>query len=208
MGPRSNRTGVSRPVARQAPPPPPSIPASTMPRPGAAPPPGNAAHHSAPHAPHGAPMHSAAPPPAMAPMGAQAPAMGGGGGLMGGLMGTVVQGMAFGTGSAVANRAVDAVMGPRQVEHVHTNTPAAAGTHTLSANLHKKFRLWEAAHANNGGDSQRYLLPLQGCLLHGLMLTFLSCTILCICVPWSTRDCVVPRFQKKWNVPPAQFASI
>lgn len=30
--------------------------------------------------------------------------------------------MAFGTGSAVANRAVDAVMGPRQVEHVHNNS--------------------------------------------------------------------------------------
>eukprot|EP00518_Triparma_eleuthera_P000052 CAMPEP_0182454820 /NCGR_PEP_ID=MMETSP1319-20130603/1279_1 /TAXON_ID=172717 /ORGANISM="Bolidomonas pacifica, Strain RCC208" /LENGTH=142 /DNA_ID=CAMNT_0024652845 /DNA_START=23 /DNA_END=451 /DNA_ORIENTATION=+ len=41
----------------------------------------------------------------------QAPAQqqSGGGGLMGGLMGTVVQGMAFGTGSAVAHRAVGAV---------------------------------------------------------------------------------------------------
>ena len=65
----------------------------------------------------------------MAPMAAQAPAMsGGGGGLMSGIMGGVVQGMAFGTGSAVANRAVDAIMGPRQVEHVHSNAPAAAGT--------------------------------------------------------------------------------
>jgi len=36
--------------------------------------------------------------------------------------------MTFGVGSAVANRAVDAVMGPRtmQVEHVNTNAPAAA----------------------------------------------------------------------------------
>lgn len=43
-----------------------------------------------------------------------------------GLMGSVVTGMAMGTGSAVAHRAVDSMMGPRQVEHVHTNAPAAA----------------------------------------------------------------------------------
>ena len=47
--------------------------------------------------------------------------------MMSGIMGTVVQGMAFGTGSAVANRAVDAVMGPRQVEHVNAAAPQAAG---------------------------------------------------------------------------------
>lgn len=49
--------------------------------------------------------------------------------MLAGLAGTVMQGMAFGTGSAIANRAVDAVVGPRQIEHVHTNqeaTPAAA----------------------------------------------------------------------------------
>jgi len=46
--------------------------------------------------------------------------------MLSGLAGTVMSGMAFGTGSAVAHRAVDAVMGPRQVEHVHQNTPAAA----------------------------------------------------------------------------------
>jgi hypothetical protein len=44
--------------------------------------------------------------------------------LMSGLAGTVMQGMAFGGGSAVAHRAIDGVMGPRQVEHV--NVPAAA----------------------------------------------------------------------------------
>jgi len=40
--------------------------------------------------------------------------------MMSGLMGSVVQGMAFGGGSAVAHRAVDAIAGPRtmQVEHV------------------------------------------------------------------------------------------
>lgn len=39
-----------------------------------------------------------------------------------------VVGMAFGTGSAVAHRAVDAVMGPRTVQHevVQSGTPAVA----------------------------------------------------------------------------------
>ena len=50
---------------------------------------------------------------------------GGGGGMLSGMAGTIMQGMAFGTGSAIANRAVDSVMGPRQVEHVHTGAPAA-----------------------------------------------------------------------------------
>jgi coiled-coil-helix-coiled-coil-helix domain-containing protein 10 len=39
-----------------------------------------------------------------------------------------ILGVAFGTGSAVAHRAVDAVMGPRVVQHenVSTEAPAAA----------------------------------------------------------------------------------
>eukprot|EP00397_Hematodinium_sp_SG-2012_P064483 GEMP01091288.1.p2 GENE.GEMP01091288.1~~GEMP01091288.1.p2 ORF type:complete len:124 (+),score=35.83 GEMP01091288.1:216-587(+) len=51
---------------------------------------------------------AAAPPPAPA-----------GGGMMSGLMGSMAQGMAMGTGMSMANRAVDAVMGPRQTEVVH-----------------------------------------------------------------------------------------
>ena len=50
----------------------------------------------------------------------------GGGGMLSGIMGGVVQGMAFGTGSQLAGRALDSVMGARQVEHVHTNAPAEA----------------------------------------------------------------------------------
>ena len=64
----------------------------------------------------------AAPPPAKAP-GAAPPAAapaGGGGGMLSGLGGMIAQGMMFGTGSAIAHRAVDAVAGPRQVEHVHS----------------------------------------------------------------------------------------
>jgi hypothetical protein len=55
---------------------------------------------------------SSAPPPAARPA-APAPAapQQSGGGMMSGLMGTVAQGFAFGTGSAVAREAVSGVMG-------------------------------------------------------------------------------------------------
>ena len=128
--PPSRRTGAARPVAKQAPPPArPSIPASTQSRAGAVPPP-----------PAGRP--AGAPPPAMAPAAAAPPMMGGGGGggMLSGLGGMVMQGMAMGTGSAIAHRAVDSVMGPRQVEHVHNGqeapAPAAgAAPHAMSGML-------------------------------------------------------------------------
>lgn len=50
----------------------------------------------------------------------------GGGGMLGGIMGAVVQGAALGTGSAIAHRAVDSFMGPREMHVVHDNAPAAA----------------------------------------------------------------------------------
>ena len=125
--PPSRRTGVSRPVVKQAPPPP-TIPQSTIPRATAPPPPAAAApmHHAPPPA---APM--SAPPPMYAPPPAAAPAAGGG--MLSGIMGSVVTGMAMGTGSAIANRAVDSVLGPRQIEMVHTGG-AAAGS-----KLHETF---------------------------------------------------------------------
>jgi hypothetical protein len=48
--------------------------------------------------------------------------------MMGGLMGSVVSGMATGAGMGMGQRAIDAVMGPRsmQVEHVNSGAPAAA----------------------------------------------------------------------------------
>jgi len=55
---------------------------------------------------------AAAPPPAPAASG---------GGMMSGLMGSVATGMAMGTGMSMANRAVDAVMGPRSMEVKHVN---------------------------------------------------------------------------------------
>lgn len=42
--------------------------------------------------------------------------------MMGGLGGMVVQGMAFGTGSAIAHRAMDGVMGPRTVQHEYVDS--------------------------------------------------------------------------------------
>ncbi|XP_057787969.1 uncharacterized protein C6C3.02c-like [Salvia miltiorrhiza] len=62
---------------------------------------------------------NSAPPPA--------PVQGGSGGSMLGSIGsTIAQGMAFGTGSAMAHRAVDAVMGPRTIQHETVASEAAA----------------------------------------------------------------------------------
>merc|ERR1719231_2178131 len=49
---------------------------------------------------------------------------------MSGLMGSMMSGMATGVGMSVANRAVDAVMGPRQTEvvHCHEGAPAPAAS--------------------------------------------------------------------------------
>merc|ERR1712151_1418054 len=68
-------------------------------------------------------QHHAPPPAAAAP--APAPAAGGGG-MLSGLMGSMASGLAMGTGMSVANRAVDAVMGPRQTEVVHRHEGASA----------------------------------------------------------------------------------
>lgn len=90
-------------------------------------PPATAPQHNAPAAAHQQPTQHAAP---------AAPS--GGGGLLSGLAGTVMQGMAFGGGSEVARRAIDGVMGPRTVVHEHQNgevepMPAAQGQAVMSA---------------------------------------------------------------------------
>ncbi|XP_057814119.1 uncharacterized protein LOC131028015 isoform X2 [Cryptomeria japonica] len=53
----------------------------------------------------------------------------GGGSMLSGIGSTIAQGLAFGTGSAVAHRAVDGIMGPRTVQHEFEpgEAPAAAG---------------------------------------------------------------------------------
>jgi hypothetical protein len=54
------------------------------------------------------------------------PPSGGGGGILG----SIVQGMALGTGSAIAHRAVDAVAGPRKMVVEHENSGEATGAAT------------------------------------------------------------------------------
>ncbi|XP_020087527.1 hemiasterlin resistant protein 1 [Ananas comosus] len=83
---------------------------------------------SAPRAaPRAAPVRNPPQPARQAPP--PAPAQGGGS-ILGGIGSTIAQGMAFGTGSAMAHRAVDAVMGPRTIQHetVATEATAAAAT--------------------------------------------------------------------------------
>ncbi|CAL1370395.1 unnamed protein product [Linum trigynum] len=80
---------------------------------------------------------SAAPSPAPQPANrASPPAVAqssGGGSLLGGIGSTIAQGMAFGTGSAVAHRAVDAVMGPRTIQHETVGAEAAVPAATASS---------------------------------------------------------------------------
>ncbi|KAK4743254.1 hypothetical protein SAY87_001255 [Trapa incisa] len=73
------------------------------------------------------PVHHAPPPAPMQPSG--------GGSILGGIGSTIAQGMAFGTGSAVAHRAVDAVMGPRTIQHETVVTGAAASAPEATPNL-------------------------------------------------------------------------
>ncbi|GMP38856.1 hypothetical protein CsSME_00009957 [Camellia sinensis var. sinensis] len=78
---------------------------------------------SAPRRP--APVRNPPPPARQAP--SPAPVQGGSGGsMLGGLGATIAQGMAFGTGSAVAHRAVDAVVGPRTIQHETVVSEAAS----------------------------------------------------------------------------------
>jgi coiled-coil-helix-coiled-coil-helix domain-containing protein 10 len=78
-------------------------------------------------APPPAPARPAAPPPAVPQQG------GGGGGMMSGLLGTVFQGAALGTGSAMAHRAMDSVMGPRTVVHEHQGAPEGGAPAAMAA---------------------------------------------------------------------------
>lgn len=77
----------------------------------------------------------APPPPAAAPAAAAPAPAAGGGGMLSGLAGTMMSGMAFGTGSAVAHRAVDSVMGPRttQVEHVNSDQQPQTGSTDMAS---------------------------------------------------------------------------
>ncbi|KAJ1387032.1 Cysteine alpha-hairpin motif superfamily [Sesbania bispinosa] len=87
---------------------------------------------SARPAPRAAPARPAPQPVNHAPPPAHV--QGGGGSMLGGIGSTIAQGMAFGTGSAVAHRAVDAVLGPRTIQHETVVAEAAAPAPAPTAN--------------------------------------------------------------------------
>ncbi|CAK0783322.1 hypothetical protein CVIRNUC_006521 [Coccomyxa viridis] len=129
--------GRSRPAPRPMSPPP-RRPASTQ---AAPPPPAN---------------RSAAPPPAQS----------GGGGMLSGLGGMMAQGMALGTGSALAHRAVDSVLGSRHPEPAQAQAAAeeiAQRPEEPCSNFAKSFA--DCMSYNNGDmDSCRfYFDKLQAC---------------------------------------------
>eukprot|EP01068_Selenidium_serpulae_P016394 Selendium_serpulae@DN6292_c0_g1_i1.p1 len=102
---------------------------------------GGGRRSSSPRSSGNAPASRRAPPPAPPPQAAP-PATQQGGGMMSNLAGSVVGGIGTGVGFSVANRAVDAVMGPRKTEVVHTHqdgqpapaaAPAAAAAPVMAA---------------------------------------------------------------------------
>jgi hypothetical protein len=158
---RANPTAANKPLAH-----PPAAASSPAP-----------AQHQQPHAPQ-QPMQ-------------QQQQQSGGGGMLSGLMGTVVSGMAFGTGSAVAHRAVDAVMGPRQVEHVQKgDEPAAAAAATapraICTEQNNKFMVSYCCHGfcqtqsfYGASGTSLYVLDYLADSVHGWM--FFS---VFVCVMW------------------------
>lgn len=91
------------------------------------------------------------------------------GGLMRGIGSTIAEGMAFGGGSAVAHRAVDAVMGPRTVHHEVTQVTQSSSSSTSQevdtacANQAKAFKDCLQANANDVGKCQFYVDMLTEC---------------------------------------------
>ncbi|XVF44880.1 hypothetical protein PTKIN_Ptkin02bG0158900 [Pterospermum kingtungense] len=114
------------------------------------------------------PAHHA-PPPASTQSGS-------GGSMLGGIGSTIAQGMAFGTGSAVAHRAVDAVLGPRTIQHetvvseaAAAPTPAAAATANSFAGSdacsvhYKAFQDCLNSYGNEISKCQFYMDMLSEC---------------------------------------------
>eukprot|EP00250_Pteridium_aquilinum_P031394 c43546_g1_i1 orf=163-621(+) len=121
------------------------------------------------------PVRSAPPPQTAQQAPPPAPVQSGGGSMMGGLGATIAQGLAFGTGSAVAHRAVDGLLGPRTVTHEHV-TPdapvsAAAGSPNLTTvsgadactNQTKSFQDCINAYGSDIGKCQFYIDMLNEC---------------------------------------------
>ncbi|XP_022744802.1 coiled-coil-helix-coiled-coil-helix domain-containing protein 10, mitochondrial-like isoform X2 [Durio zibethinus] len=103
-----------------------------------------------------------------------APAQSGSGGLLGGIGSTIAQGMAFGAGSAVAHRAVDAVLGPRTIQHETVVSEAAAAPSLAAAtssfagsdacsNHSKAFQDCLNSYGNEISKCQFYMDTLSEC---------------------------------------------
>ncbi|KAJ4952587.1 hypothetical protein NE237_029419 [Protea cynaroides] len=118
------------------------------------------------------------PPQPATPAPPPAPVQGPRGSMLGGLGATVADGLAFGTGSAVAHRAVDAVMGPRVIQHetVTSGAPAAAAPAPASASTmgsvggsdacsvqSKAFQDCVNNYGNDIGKCQFYMDMLSEC---------------------------------------------
>ncbi|KAK4724231.1 hypothetical protein AABB24_037066 [Solanum stoloniferum] len=127
------------------------------------------------------PAPRAAPRPAPAPVNHAPPPApmqsSGGGSMLGGIGSTIAQGMAFGTGSAVAHRAVDAVMGPRTIQHetVASQAPATAAPMTSGAvsdacSMHSKaFQDCINSSGSDIGKCQFYMDMLSECKRNSMM---------------------------------------
>eukprot|EP00252_Welwitschia_mirabilis_P014461 TRINITY_DN31781_c0_g1_i1.p1 TRINITY_DN31781_c0_g1~~TRINITY_DN31781_c0_g1_i1.p1 ORF type:complete len:147 (-),score=36.67 TRINITY_DN31781_c0_g1_i1:121-561(-) len=117
---------------------------------------------------HNPPQHASnAPPPAPAQSS-------GGSSMLGGIGSTIAQGMAFGTGSAVAHRAVDGVLGPRAMQHEYVSSdssspqsvsPSGANTNGMEA-CANQMKTFQDCLNNYGSDiskCQFYLDMLNEC---------------------------------------------
>ncbi|KAH9303962.1 hypothetical protein KI387_008366, partial [Taxus chinensis] len=97
----------------------------------------------------------------------------GGGSMLSGIGSTIAQGLAFGTGSAVAHRAVDGIMGPRIVQHEYvpgeataaSGAPAIANMSGLDscANQTKAFQDCLTNYGSDIGKCQFYVDMLNEC---------------------------------------------
>lgn len=107
-----------------------------------------------------------APAPAASPNAAPPAPMQPSGGMGGGLLGTVMQGMAFGTGSAIAHRTVDAVAGPRTVQVDHSEASASNPNSAAPRNCQndaEKFNQCMADNQGSVGACQFYFDMLSQC---------------------------------------------
>ncbi|XP_050365811.1 uncharacterized protein C6C3.02c [Argentina anserina] len=129
---------------------------------------GRSARPAPRRAPAPAPVRQAPPP---APV-----QSGSGGSMLGGIGSTIAQGMAFGGGSAVAHRAVDAVMGPRTIQHETVASEASAAPASMAnsdaCSIHSKA--FQDCVSNFGSDiskCQFYMDMLSECKKNSGMLS-------------------------------------